>query len=358
MKVSVTAKPSARLTDTPLVHQTSFWSSVKRRLGWRPLSFDISVDGQAAGDVLILTRRSGARTLAYAPFGPETLPHADRRGEFLHALSETLRPLLGADCAFVRWDLPWTSPYADDDGRYDGDGRWLGPPEPRLRELRMNWGVPSAGVRKAPSDILPPDTMIVDLRGGEDALLRRMKPKTRYNIRLSRRKGVRVRTGGPEDLPLWQRLYGETAARNHFVPHAEKHFRALFGPDAGSGGIQLLIAELNGKALAAMFLSVSADRATYLYGASSGTERGAMAPYALQWEAMLAALGRNCLSYDLFGVAPRPDPEHPLYGLYAFKSGFGGRLLHRQGAWDYPYDQAAYTAYLAAETAAGGYHLR
>jgi len=105
-----------------------------------------------------------------------------------------------------------------------------------------------------------------------------------------------------------------------------------------------------------MFLSTSADRATYLYGASSGEDRGLMAPYALQWAAMSAARKEGCSSYDLFGVAPTPDPEHPLHGLYQFKSGFGGSMLHRQGAWDYPYDEGAYSAFLAGESVAEGFH--
>jgi lipid II:glycine glycyltransferase (peptidoglycan interpeptide bridge formation enzyme) len=55
-------------------------------------------------------------------------------------------------------------------------------------------------------------------------------------------------------------------------------------------------------------------------------------------------------------VAPTPDPEHPLHGLYQFKSGFGGSMLHRQGAWDYPYDEGAYSAFLAGESVAEGFH--
>jgi hypothetical protein len=30
-----------------------------------------------------------------------------------------------------------------------------------------------------------------------------------------------------------------------------------------------------------------------------------------------------------------PNPAHPLYGLYRFKTGFGGTLFHRMGCWDY-----------------------
>jgi lipid II:glycine glycyltransferase (peptidoglycan interpeptide bridge formation enzyme) len=36
-------------------------------------------------------------------------------------------------------------------------------------------------------------------------------------------------------------------------------------------------------------------------------------------------------------------------GLYRFKTGFGGDIIHRAGSWDYPYKPLAYAAFHAAE---------
>lgn len=358
MDIRVLPKPMDSLLATRLVQQTTFWGSVKKWLGWQVLAFDIEADGAASGDVLVLLRDvGGGSSVAYSPFGPEKLPENDRRGEYLALLSAELRRYLGSGCLFIRWDLPWVSPYAEDADRYDSEGLWLGPPETRLRELRMNWGVRDVGLRKSPSDVFPPDTILVDLQGETSAILARMKPKTRYNIRLAERKGVRVREGGVSDLELWQKLYRVTAVRNGIAPHSPRFFRALASGVEAKAKVRLLIAEKEDKALAAMFLSTSADRASYLYGASSGEDRHLMAPYALQWTAMSLAKRQGCASYDLFGVAPRPDPDHPLYGLSVFKSGFGGTMLHRQGAWDYPYDEKAYARYLVQETFSGRFHV-
>jgi lipid II:glycine glycyltransferase (peptidoglycan interpeptide bridge formation enzyme) len=356
--VRVLPKPVTALMATRLLQQTTFWSHVKNRLGWKALAFDIEADASPSGDVLVLLRDAGGgRQIAYSPFGPEKLPDGERRGEYLAALSSELEAFLGPSCIFIRWDLPWTSPYAEEADRFDDDGYWLGPPETRLRELRMNWGVAEVGLRKAPSDILPPDTIIVDLQADEDAMLARMRAKTRYNIGLSLRKGVRVREGGGADLGLWQKLYAQTARRNGIASHGRRYFEALIQEGKTDAEAKLLIAEKGETPLAAMFLSTSADRATYLYGASSGENRNLMASYALQWAAMRLAREESCSSYDLFGVAPRPNPDHPMYGLFLFKSGFGGDMLHRQGAWDYPYDERAYGMYLAGESAFSGFHL-
>jgi len=353
--VRIVPKTLPSLETTRLLQQTSLWGRIKRRLGWRAIALDLEADGAAAGDVLIVVKDvGGGASVAYAPYGPEGLPSDDGRGEYLAALSGEMRPHLPDDCLFVRWDLPWESPYAKEADRYDCDGHWLGAPETRVRESRMNFGVRSGRLRKAKTDILPPDTLLVDLTLTPDELMTRMKPKTRYNVRLAAKRGVTVRTAGHGDLETWNALYADTARRNRMTAHRDGYFASVLArPDgrAGDETITMLLAEKEGRPLAAMFLSISADRATYLYGASSSEERQLMAPYALQWAAMMTAKRAGCSSYDLFGVAPRPDPDHPMYGLYAFKSGFGGSMLHRQGSWDFAYDESGYESYAAFEAA-------
>ena len=359
MDIDLAPKSLECLLPSPLIQQTTFWGRVKASLGWQPRAYDL-VAATERGDVLVTVRSLGeAASLAYVPYGPEYTPEEDDRGAFLEELSERLRPKLPEDCLFIRWDLPWESPYANESDRYDEAGVWSGRPDPRFRELRMNFGTLRHAIRKAGSDILPPDTMIVDLGGSDADLLGRMRPKTRYNIGLAQRRGVAVRGGDAADMPIWERLYAETARRNGIRPHGVEHFAALLSSvsEEDDTSVRLLIAEdREGESLAALFLAISGGRATYLYGASSSFRRELMAPYALQWAAMRAAREAGCRSYDLFGCAPGPEREHPLYGLYRFKVGFGGASLHRQGCWDYPFDPEGYGIFRASEAVETGFH--
>ena len=59
----------------------------------------------------------------------------------------------------------------------------------------------------------------------------------------------------------------------------------------------------------------------------------------------------------MFGVSPNPDPNHPLYGLYRFKTGFGGEIYHSLGCWDYPLDVEKHRYFTALELTEQGYHL-
>jgi lipid II:glycine glycyltransferase (peptidoglycan interpeptide bridge formation enzyme) len=59
----------------------------------------------------------------------------------------------------------------------------------------------------------------------------------------------------------------------------------------------------------------------------------------------------------MFGISPGPDPSHPLYGLYKFKTGFGGKLYHSLGCWDYPLINDKYNEFRSSELLSHGFHL-
>ena len=72
------------------------------------------------------------------------------------------------------------------------------------------------------------NTVLIDLSPSEDELLGRMKQKTRYNIHLAQKKGVTVRRGKLEDLPMLYRLYAETSVRDGFVIRDEGYYQTVW----------------------------------------------------------------------------------------------------------------------------------
>lgn len=359
MKLAVAPKQTDQLVPTPIVHQTAFWGRVNDRLGFATGAFDLSIQSPATtsrasvarGDFLVVrSPLSEDVDCAYVPYGPELAPDPEEVGTFLERISRELREWLGPKCAFIRWDLPWLSVHARTPQDFTDDGEWQGPPAGRLRELRMNFGTADHNLWKSPRDLLPSDTVLVDLDCSEDTLLARMHHKTRYNIRLAERRGVEVVEGSRADLVEWYALYVETMTRNAMAPLPLAHFETLLDERAeGSASpvrVRLLLAEHEGKILAGMLLALAPTRATYLYGASSRTHRELMAPSALQWAAIRLAKAHGCRDYDMLGAAPRGDqPEHPLAGVHRFKLGFGGHLVHREGCWDFPFDDSTYTSW-------------
>lgn len=371
MDIEIGLKATEEIRKTPIVQQSTFWSKVKQKQGIDSSAFDIRVreddiyEGNRNGeyitdDFLVLFQDVGyGMSIGYVPYGPTLKPDEGNQGVFLEELSETIRSYIPGNCIMLRYDLLWESPWAKDDARFR-DGDWVGPPEKRNQEIRLNINTHNWNLHRSNTDVLPKDTVFVNLTKDEDTLLREMKPKTRYNIRLAGRKGVKVSRLDPDDLDIWYALYTETCERNRIFLHDIDSFRAVLEADKATGNsvrTEILAAEKEGVPLAAMFLVYSCNRATYLFGASSSKSRNWMGTYALQWEAIRRAKEQGCLTYDMFGISPRRDPSHPLYGLYRFKTGFGGEIFHRMGCWDYPFDHDSYEKYLSLEMRSQGYHL-
>lgn len=372
MTIQVEKKEIKAVVLTPIVQQTAFWAEVKANQGITPFAFDFKVRNDELfpdskekqstyADFLILQQSLNEdSSIAYVPYGPELEPSEERQGEFLEELSETIRSFLPKHCIGIRYDLAWQSLW-DSQAYYDENRIWTGPPEKKYQEFRLNYGTKNWNLHRANSDILPSNTIYIDLNADEQTILGRMKPKTRYNILLSSRKGIRVRESGMDELEIWYTLYAETARRNRLYLNDIDYFKTVLNARANDSlspaTVELLMAEKDGEPLAAMFLIISGHRGTYLYGASSSKHRNCMPTYALQWEAIKRAKARGCSQYDMFGVSPGPDQSHPMYGLYKFKSGFGGELFHQMGCWDYPFDENQYKLFAAAEMHSQGYHL-
>jgi lipid II:glycine glycyltransferase (peptidoglycan interpeptide bridge formation enzyme) len=204
------------------------------------------------------------------------------------------------------------------------------------------------GWRFSASQIQYRNTALLDLRPDPPALLAAMKPKTRYNIGLAGRKGVRVRDGAAGDLPAFYTLYAETSRRDGFLIRDYPYYRSAWQRflDAGLG--RLLLAEADGQLLAGLFLFHFGRRAWYMYGASSSAGRELMPNHLLQWEAIQRARALGCTAYDLWGAPDVLNESDPMWGVYRFKAGFGAALVRHIGAWDFAPLSPLYWLYTVA----------
>ena len=192
------------------------------------------------------------------------------------------------------------------------------------------------------------NTVLIDLSASEEEMLARMKPKTRYNVRLAEKKGVSLRVGTLEDFPMLYKMYAETSVRDGFVIRDEEYYKTAWGIFMRSSGLPSavpLIAEVNGETVAAIFLFMFAGRAYYVYGMSRNLHREKMPTYLLQWEAMKLAKAGGCTAYDLWGAPEIFDESDSMWGVYRFKEGLGGEVVRTLGAYDFVPNQLWYKLY-------------
>ncbi len=186
------------------------------------------------------------------------------------------------------------------------------------------------------------NTFWIDLEPSEEELLAAMKQKTRYNIRLAQKKGVQIRAAGLQDLERIYRMYAETGSRDGFIIRPKEYYLYLWETFMKAGMATPLLAEIEGEALAGLFLFHFGNRAWYIYGMSSNLHREKMPNYLLQWEAMRFSKARGCKVYDLWGAPDNFIESDRLWGVYKFKEGLGGRVIQTEGAFDYPFKRFEY----------------
>jgi len=339
------------IASLPLAHllQTWEWSQVKANYGWQAMPFVWQAEsGKPVAAAMLLKRSLPVGGFAkkmcvlYIPKGP--LMDWDNAALRLRVLDDLQTFAKRQGAIFVKLDpdvplgtgVPGTEPALEFPG-----GQAV------TSELTQR------GWKFSQDQIQFRNTVMIDLSPSEDELLGGMKQKTRYNVRLAQKKGVTVRVGTLDDLPLLYRMYAETSLRDGFLIRAEGYYqtvwRSFMGITPSASGLQPfsepLIAEVEGVPVAAVSMFYFAGQAVYLFGMSRAEHREKMTSYLLQWEAIRRAKTLGCRVYNLWGAPDEFDESDGLWGVFRFKEGLGGYVLRTIGAWDFTPNPLLYKLY-------------
>lgn len=313
----------------PFAHalQSWTWGLFKSRWGWTAIPLTMAVGGNHAESVaaaLVLKRQLPRLpfSVLYVPKGP-VLDYKDARlrEQVLAQLEQLARR---ERAIFIKIDPEVVRSWGVEEERASPLGTQV------TQTLRSRGWVESA------EQIQFRNTVEIYLDQTEEQLLAAMKQKTRYNIGLAGRKGVVVREGTADDLPMIFEMYQATAARDGFTIRPDAYYLDGWAALMDAGMSQPLVAEFEGRPIAAVILVRHGERAIYMYGASSNEERDRMPNYLLQWEAIRWAKGAGCLVYDMWGAPDSFNEDDRMWGVWRFKAGFNGEVVRFIGAWDYP----------------------
>lgn len=302
---------NAFVAASPFGHvlQSWEWGEIKAAGGWDIVRLGLR-DGEsirAAAQVQIRALPYGVGTIAYVPKGP-VLDYGDPR---------VLPKMLGVLRDFAT--------------RHSLLSLKI---EPEVREPSpVPTELLAAGLEPA-RPVQMRSSIWVDLTPPEDEILARQKQKTRYNIRLAAKKGVKVTSAQPTEIDQWYRLYTLTAQRDGFTIHEPAYYRTVLDVLQPCGMADLLLATHDDDLLAGIVVFSFGHSAQYMYGASSNEKRNLMAPYLLQWEGMRWARARGAAVYDLWGIPDRLEESEELWGVYRHKRGYGGEIVRYIGAYD------------------------
>jgi len=235
--------------------------------------------------------------------------------------------------------------------------------------LRRLWS--QHNFKKSPAEIQPRNTLILDLTKSEEELLKEMKQKTRYNIRLAGKKELRIKNYelGIKNKEKFKKyfeefwkLVEETSERDKFKSHRKNYYWRMMESVSCLNYFnlqaRLYLSEYKNKIIAANIILYFGNYCVYLHGASSSKHRNVMAPYLLQWQQILDAKKIGCKSYDFWGVVRQAhhdksnvilslskDNKNSWDGITRFKKGFGGCEKKYIGAYDLVFSNIGYAIY-------------
>ena len=311
--------------DSSLLQSWS-WGAFQESLGRTTAHIGVEKNGLLVGSALLIKHDLPlGQSYAYCPRGPVL------RGQHLgrpdpaalkECLSEIKQQARAWGAMFVRIDPPL-------------------PPGGQDHFLEFSY-------REAANQIQPRVTALLDLKQPREQILANMKPKTRYNIRLSLKKNVTVRQSiDRADVERFLALNRLTTQRDGFVAHEDQYYQTQVQELGRAGLLKMFIAEYEAQPLAVIVVAFHGRAATYLHGASGDAERNRMPTFALQWEAIKEAQRLGLSWFDMHGVAATDDQDHMWAGITRFKLGFGARRHSFMGALDLPLKKTWYALYRA-----------
>lgn len=244
------------------------------------------------------------KTYWYVPRGPVWFDRRYSKNKIIEAFTNFLR-LQNNDSLFVKYE----------------------PSE----ELEID-GVPTPTIQ-------PQNEWAVKLYLSESELLGAMHEKTRYNIKLSEKKGVETLRITDVDyalraMPRVSELIAATAKRQGITPHASSYYVEMIKSLLSGGEGSLFLANFENKIIAADIVVGFGDTLYYVHGASDQEHKTLMAPHLLHWRIMQYAKSAGYNYYNFGGVGPKENAQHPWAKLTRFKTGFGDDAT---GVWlNYP----------------------
>ncbi|MBI2315224.1 peptidoglycan bridge formation glycyltransferase FemA/FemB family protein [Candidatus Daviesbacteria bacterium] len=223
--------------------------------------------------------------------------------------------------------------------------------EPDIEQVSGDRLQVTDGFTKSPKPLFTKYNFVLDLTKSEEELLKNMHSKTRYNIRVAQRHGVKVESK-TDDAAFkdYLKLYFDTTKRQGYHGHNQYYHQQVWETLKKVGLVRLIIAYYKNQPLTAWMLLNFKDTLYYPYGGSSKAHQEVMANNLVAWEAIKLGKKLGLKKFDMWGaLGPDADPKDPWYGFHRFKQGYGGRLVEYISTYDLVFNWPIYLAFTAID---------
>ncbi|OGE32980.1 hypothetical protein A3C59_02695 [Candidatus Daviesbacteria bacterium RIFCSPHIGHO2_02_FULL_36_13] len=201
-----------------------------------------------------------------------------------------------------------------------------------------------ASFHKSPKPLFTKYNFVLDITKPEEELLKNMHSKTRYNIKVAQKHGVKViESTDDKDFETYLKLYFETTKRQGYHGHNKNYHKKIWEALKEKNMARVLIASFKGEPLTAWMLLNFRDSLYYPYGGSSKSHPEVMSNNLVAWNAIKLGKRLGLKKFDMWGaLGPDANPRDPWFGFHKFKRGYGGKLVECIGTFDLVFDYPLY----------------
>lgn len=264
------------------VTQLSVWAGLRGRVGFTPLYLLAYQEGELVGGAQILTRRFPVLgSVGYLPYGPLVAPEAPATDAIRRALVDALVVLSRRRLRILFIQPP--------EGAQDTSDELL-----------------RRGFRPSSAGIAPQGSIRIDLTADLAEIRSRFGKRLKSWTNRWESRGVTVRTGTVEDMPLLAELMAGSAQHQGYTPLPLDYMTALYRELDATGHVVMFVGEANGVPVAADLMTGCGEM---IRGRLSGFDRSGEAmrlsvPAAIRWELIKWAKAQGYRWFDFGGLRP------------------------------------------------------
>jgi Acetyltransferase (GNAT) domain len=264
------------------VTQFSIWAQLRGRVGFTPLYLLAYQDGELVGGAQILTRQFpllGA--VGYLPYGPLIAPDAPATDDIRGALVDALVVLSRRRLRVLFIQPP--------EGAEDTSNDLL-----------------RRGFRPSSVGIAPQGSIRIDLTAELSEIRSRFGKRLKSWTNRWESRGVTVRPGTEQDIPLLAELMASSAQHQGYTPLPLDYITALYRELATIDHVVMFVGEVDGVPIAVDLMTGCGEM---VRGRLSGFDRSSEAmrlsvPAAIRWELIKWAKTKGYRWFDFGGLRP------------------------------------------------------
>jgi lipid II:glycine glycyltransferase (peptidoglycan interpeptide bridge formation enzyme) len=287
--------------------QTTLWARVKAVIGWDALRVIVVADGRiVGGGQLFLRTVPLIGAVGYVPKGPVvSVDDPALRSQLIDSLMEEAR---------LRRVRHLTI-------------------QPANNGHAFTQNLADRGFRPSAVPVAPQTSLVIDLGADIATIFAQLSSKTRYNVRLGERSGIKIREGGEADLSTYYRMLVTTGDRQGFTVYPEEYFTEMWQWLRPHGYVRLFLAEYEGDVMSGQLVVPFGDTVINKLSVWSGRHGSKRPNHTLQWHAIEWSKANGYRYYDFEGIDRRavesarenePLPQSLKQTVTSFKLGFGG----------------------------------